>query len=146
MLSMTDGYRTAIVGDLRKMMIRAQLEIIDPDIVHGTVEGTPTAPWSKAAQLRNKEMELGPRYATLEPGRWLLDGSFRVMPDNPAQLTGEVGCVGAALSGPDGTFSAPQWVQMNFSKVDILQALAIYFSTDPVDGVPRRLHRGGPGW
>lgn len=136
MLSMTDGYRTAIVGDLRKMMIRAQLEIIDPDIVHGTVEGTPTAPWSKAAQLRNKEMELGPRYATLEPGRWLLDGSFRVMPDNPAQLTGEVGCVGAALSGPDGTFSAPQWVQMNFSKVDILQALAIYFSTDPVDGVP----------
>lgn len=136
MLSMTDGYRTAIVGDLRKMMIRAQLEIIDPDIVYGTVEGTPTAPWSKAAQLRNKEMELGPRYATLEPGRWLLDGSFRVMPDNPAQLTGEVGCVGAALSGPDGTFSAPQWVQMNFSKVDILQALAIYFSTDPVDGVP----------
>lgn len=136
MLSMTDGYRAAIVGDIRKMMIRAQLEIIDPDIVYGTVEGTPTAPWSKAAQLRNKEMELGPRYATLEPGRWLLDGSFRVMPDDPAQLTGEVGCVGAALSGPDGTFSAPQWVQMNFSKVDILQALAIYFSTDPVDGVP----------
>lgn len=136
MLSVTDGYRAAIVGDIRKMMIRAQLEIIDPDIVYGTVEGTPTAPWSKAAHLLNKEMELGPRYATLEPGRWLLDGSFRVMPDDPAQLTGEVGCVGAALSGPDGAFSTPQWVQMNFTKVDILQAVSIGFSTDAADGVP----------
>ena len=32
MLDITDGYKSAIVGDVRRMLINAQLEIVDPDL------------------------------------------------------------------------------------------------------------------
>ena len=46
MLSITDGYRTAIVGDVRRMLIKAQLEIVDPDITYGTVNSSGAAAFS----------------------------------------------------------------------------------------------------
>ena len=69
MLSITDGYRSAIVGDVRRMLIKAQLEIVDPDITYGTVNSSGAAAFSKAAQLHDKELSLNSHYATLEPGR-----------------------------------------------------------------------------
>ena len=32
MLEITDGYKSAIVGDVRRMLIKAVIEIYDPDI------------------------------------------------------------------------------------------------------------------
>ena len=84
MLSITDGYKSAIVGDVRRMLIKAQLEIVDPDITYGTVNSSGAAAFSKWAQIYDKELSLNSRYATLEPGRWLLDGSFRLIQDVPA--------------------------------------------------------------
>ncbi len=136
MLEITDGYRAAIVGDVRHMVLKAQLEIVDPDIAFGSGGGSGAAPWSKAEQLHNKELTLDSRYATLEPGRWMLDGTFRLIPDDPKALTGEIGYVGDVLSGPDGRFASPVWAEVTFSSVSILQACSVYFSTDPVDGIP----------
>lgn len=135
MLSITDGYKTAIVGDVRRMLIKAQLEIVDPDITYGTVNSSGAAAFSKGQQLHDKELSLNSRYATLEPGRWLLDGSFRLIPDDPAQLTGEVSFVGDVLSGDDGTFASPVYAELTFSNCSILQALSVYFSDDPIDGI-----------
>ena len=135
MLSITDGYKTAVVGDVRRMLIKAQLEIVDPDITYGTVNSSGEAAFSKGQQLHDKELSLNSRYATLEPGRWVLDGSFRLIPDDPAQLTGEVGFVGDVLSGEDGTFASPVWAELTFSNCSILQACSVYFSDDAVDGI-----------
>lgn len=135
MLSITDGYKTAIVGDVRQMLIKAQLEIVDPDITYGTVNSSGEAAFSKGKQLHDKELSLNSRYATLEPGRWVLDGSFRLIPDDPAQLTGEVGFVGDVLSGEDGSFASPVYAELTFSNCSILQALSVYFSDDPIDGI-----------
>lgn len=135
MLECSDGYKSAIVGDTRRMYIKAVLEILDPDIVYGAVDSNGAAAWSKPAQLTDKEMEAQARYATLEHNRWLLDGSFRLIPNDPAALTGQVGFVGDGLSGADGTFAVPVYVEQRFSSVSVLQACSVYFSQDAIDGV-----------
>lgn len=135
MLEITDGYKSAIVGDVRRMLIKAVIDISDPDMTFGDVTSSGAASFSKQAQLHDKTMELESRYATLEPNRWVLDGSFRLIPDDPAQLTAEVGFVGDVLSGEDGSFASPVWAEMSFSNVSILQACSVYFSQDAVDGV-----------
>lgn len=136
MLEATDGYKSAIVGDVRRMAINAVLEIVDPDISYGAVKSSGEAPWSKPEQIHNKVMDLGPRYSTLEPGRWVLDGSCGLIPDDPQKLTGEVGTVGNALCDSSGVFSPAVFVELKISNVSILQACSVFFSKDPVDGVP----------
>ena len=136
MLSITEGYKTAIVGDVRRMLIKAMLEIVDPDITFGASNGSGAAAWSKPEQLHDKELSLNSRYATLERGRWLLDGTFRLVPDDPAQLTGEVGFVGDVLSGEDSSFASPVYAELTFSNCSILQACSVYFSDADFDGIP----------
>lgn len=136
MIEMTDGYKSAIVGDVRQMFIKAQLELIDPDIVYQTSTGSGVAPWSKSEQLHNKSFEKDNRYATLEPGRWVLDGTALLIPDDTTQVSGEVGHVGNAMCNEDGTFDGEVYAELKFANVSILQACSVYFSTDPVDGYP----------
>lgn len=135
MLDITDGYKHAIVGDVRRMLIKAVIDISDPDMTFGDINSSGSASFSKGEQLHDKTMELDSRYATLEPNRWVLDGSFRLIPNDPVQLAGEVGHVGDLLSGDDGIFASPVWAELSFSNVSILQACSVYFSQDSVDGV-----------
>lgn len=135
MLDITDGYKHAIVGDVRRMLIKAVIDISDPDMTFGDINSSGSASFSKGEQLHDKTMELDSRYATLEPNRWVLDGSFRLIPSDPVQLAGEVGHVGDLLSGDDGIFASPVWAELSFSNVSILQACSVYFSQDSVDGV-----------
>lgn len=135
MIAKSEQYRAAVTADRRQVDILAVVDISDPDTVWGETESSALAPWSKPQELRDKNMDPPRRYATLEPGRWLLDGTFSIFPDS-FQVPQHMGVASAALSGPDGVFSEPQWVQMNFSKVDVLQAFSLIFSSDPVDGVP----------
>ena len=137
MLDITDGYKHAIVGDVRRMLIKAVIDISDPDMTFGDINSSGSASFSKGEQLHDKTMELESRYATLEPNRWVLDGNFRLIPDDPVQLTGEVGHVGDLLSGDDGSFASPVWAELSFSNVSILQACSVYFSQDSVDGVAK---------
>ena len=136
MISQTDTYKAAITADARKMLLRAVVYIIDPDITFGTVTSSGEAAFSKSFQIHDKELQLDSRYATLERGRWLLDGTFRLIPDNASDLTGQIGFVGDVLSGDDGTFSPAVYVQENFSNVSILQSFSVQFPTDDFDGIP----------
>lgn len=133
MLSHTEAYRAAITGSVRKMLIRAILEIVDPDITYGVVNTSGAAPWSRPEQLHDKELSANARYATLEWNRWLLDGSFRAIPADNA-LTGQIGHVGDVRSGDDGAFAAPVYAELTFSNCSILQACAVHFSDDFIDG------------
>ena len=135
MLELTDGYKTAIVGDVRQMLIKAVLDISDPDITYGIVNSSGAAAFSKPEQISDKVFTLDSRYATLERGRWLLDGSFRLIPDDPAALTGQIGFVGDNLSAEDGTFENAVYAELTFSNCSILQACSVYFSDDAIDGV-----------
>lgn len=135
MISSSAAYQSAIVGDSRRIRLRAVVDISDPDKRFTPVTASPEAPWSKKEELHDYSTEDPPRYATLEPGRWLLGGGFKIFPDNYV-IPQEVGYASCALSGPDGTLLDPVWVSLNFTGVSILQAFSIHFDSDPLDGVP----------
>lgn len=136
MIKTSEAFREAIVGSPRRIELFAVVDISDPDkvILPATTSGE--AIWSRKDQLTNYELSSPDRMATLERGRWLGDGSFDLFPDG-YKVQNEVGYAGDILSGSSGAFSAPfPWVQVNFSGVRILQAFSLYFSGDPLDGVP----------
>lgn len=135
MINVSDGYRAAIIGVSRKMLAKAVVEIIDPDITYGESEGSGVFAWAKPAQLHDKIFEATP-YATLEPGRWVLDGTRKLLPDDPAQTAGQIAHVGDVLCDEEGFFDREVYAEQPFSNVEVLQVCSVYFSTDPADGVP----------
>ena len=147
MLEISDGYRSAIVGDVRRMLIKAIIDISDPDMVYGEAQGSPQARFSKGGQLHDKVLDLTP-YATLERNRWLLNGRMKLIPETGT--SGKTGWVSGALSGDDGAFSEAQWVELRFSNVSILQACSVYFPRANFDGVPAdftvEVYQGGTAY
>ena len=135
MLEATAAYREAIVGDVRHIYLRAVADISDPDKSYLPTTSSGEAPWSRGNQLYDKIFDTPRRYATLERGRWLLGRSYDLFPDNYT-VSEHVGFAGDALSGEDGAFAAPPWVQLNFTGMSVLQACSVFFSEDPQDGVP----------
>lgn len=158
MIESTQAYQDAVIADARRVHVKAVVDIIDPDMRRGAINGV----WqdedvSRIDQLWDHEFENTANYASCELGRWLLDGETPFLPDDwdvqtavRAALSGdltyavgneadpsiwEIGMVCGELSGPDGTFINGQWAELNFSNVSILQACAVAFSDDPIDGV-----------
>ena len=137
MLNTSQAYQAAIVGSPRRIELLTVIDISDPDLEYGTVTMDSTAPWSKPQELHDKVFSAPARYATLEPGRWLLDGTNKVFPDD-YQVPEHMGVANDRLSGEDGSWpeDAPATLQIAFSNVGVLQAFSLFFSTDPADGVP----------
>lgn len=135
MINSTEQYKTSIVGASRRIYIKAVVDISDPDMVFLEPVASSTAPWTKPDEIHDKVMDAPARYATLEPGRWLLDGSFDIFPDD-YQVPESMGYTLNVLSGDDGSFAEPQEITQPIENVSVLQALSLYFSNDAVDGVP----------
>lgn len=133
MLDTSTTWADSVTADARKALIRAVVDLTDPDIVYGSVLGLTQATWSEPTELTDRTLETA-NYATLERNRWALDGTAYIMPTslNPS---GQVGYVSNALSGDDGTFDPVQFVELQFSGVTILQACSVYFGTTETDGV-----------
>lgn len=136
MIKSTDAYRAAIVGDSRRMLLRAVIDIIDPDIVYGSITAESQSKYTRLAELHDKEFDNPPKYATLEGNRWLLDGTWDVYPDTVEDCLPGVAYTSETLSGADGVFATPQYVEMQFSSVSILQACSVWFPDNEYDGVP----------
>lgn len=137
MQAKSKSFRTAVVGSPRRIEILTVVDISDPDIRYGTFTADSIAPWSNPEELRDKVLDPPARYATLEPGRWILDQSFQIFP-NDYQVSEPIGHSNDIPCGKDGRWpeGEPAWVQTTFSNVSILQALSLFFSTDPADGIP----------
>lgn len=134
MIKMGEAYNSAISADSRRTLLKAVIEIIDPDIILGSATSSGAEEFSKPEQLTDKVMGMAGKYVTLEPNRWLLGRGYKLIPDDN-NIPGQVGMVSKAISGADGTFSTPQWVEQPFSNVSILQACSVYFPNSDVDGV-----------
>ena len=135
MIDYSEAFAAAITADARRILLKAVIDIIDPDITFGAQNASGSALWSKSGQLLDKEFSSNVKYATLEPGKWLLDGSYSLIPDDN-NINGQVGYVGDVLSGGDGTFANQPWVEITFSNVSILQACSVFFPAAEVDGIP----------
>lgn len=136
MIKSSAAYQAAITGDARRILLRAIIDLISPDIVYSAGETSGQIPWSQLAQIHDKVFDTPAKYATLEHNRWLLDGTFGIFPDQTADVTGQVAYIGDALSGADGSFATSPWVELQFSGVSVLQACSVYFPDDEYDGLP----------
>lgn len=135
MIESSQAYRAAIVGDVRRMYIDATIDIISPDIVYGTPVCSGERPdVSRLEQLHDKEFETTANYASTEHNRWLLGGKVKILPRDPMKL-GQSGFVSDELSGTNGKFARPQYAEIHFSNVSILQACKVYFSDAVLDGI-----------
>ena len=136
MLKVTDAYRAAITAERRRMRLQATLDLVDPDIIYGSATTPDGEIYDRPAQLYDKDY-FGPRkLATLETGRWILDGTWDLFPASADDLPEdtEVGAIGTLISGAGGAFSTPQDYALTFSGVSILQAAAVHFSEHAEDG------------
>lgn len=136
MLERSKEYQAAIVAPGRRIGIRASVSVIDPDIQYLPSQSSPETPWSNSEQLHDKITELSTDYATLENGRWLLNGSQKLIPDRPEEVIGQVGYVSDAVGDDVGRFSSPVSVELRFRNVDVLQEVTIHFPNSETDGVP----------
>lgn len=134
MIKMGEAYNAAISAVSRRVLLKAVIEIIDPDIVYGPAESSGSEAFSKPEQLADKVMELSGKYVTLEANRWLLGRGYKLIPEDN-NIPGQVGMVSKAISGADGSFDTPQWVEQRFSNVSILQACSVFFPSAGEDGV-----------
>lgn len=132
MISSSEAYQAAVVGNTRRVFFRAAIDIIDPDLQWGTVDSSGVESVCDTVQIHDKNIDIV-TYATLEPNRWVLDGSFKLFPLHGSD---HIGFLGNVLSGEDGTFPPEVWVEEQFENVSILQACSVYFPTAAYDGVP----------
>ena len=134
MINSTPEYKAAIVGDSRRMYIKAKVHIVDPDIVYGSVSGsTQLSGVSKPEQIYDGNTDVGRPYITLEPNRWLLDGTFDAAEDMDAGE--EYGYVAnTPIARSSSTVS--RYVELSFSGVDLLKTCVVVFPDDDYDGVP----------
>jgi hypothetical protein len=130
-INVSEKFKKAIVADSRRMVLRAAVDIIDPNIVisGGTSSGE-TEDFSHIENIFDKEFNVVDNYASLELNRWLLDGSI-VM-----ESMDNTGFVSYSLADENDEFAVPQWVELQFSNVSILQACSIYFPDVEIDGLP----------
>ena len=104
MIESSAAYLAAITGDTRRVLLKAVIQIIDPDMQLTGGSADSLAPWAKTAELYDYRFTTA-RYATLEQNRWLLDGSFDIFPDD-YQVSEHMGVADAQLSGADGSFAS----------------------------------------
>lgn len=137
MVKSTPEYQAAITARYRRIDILAVVDISDPDMQYGQVTMDSSAPWSKPSELHDKDFSSPARYATLEPGRWPLDGTCMLFPDDYTVLE-PIGVCNDNLSDSDGYFptGSPAFVEQGITGAGILQAFSVFFSTDPIDGIP----------
>lgn len=134
MIKHTDAFGKAVVADARRVRIRANIAIIDPDIAFGAASSSGAASWSRLDELINKDSNIESKYQSLERNRFVLDGSFLSMPSDG--WDGETAYCSSDICGSDGTFENPQFVELRFSGVSILQSASVFFANDSHDGVP----------
>lgn len=104
------------------------LDLID---VTAKSDSTPAAtdilPFADAAQLKRDGLTV-PKYATLEDGFFLLDGSFELFPDTPAGV--DFGYWSQNMSGSDSSFANPPTLEIGFTKQHTSAGLTLYFLPD----------------
>ena len=130
MLNSSPAAASAIIGSPRRILARAILDIIDPDITYHTNTASAGAPHSNIEQLTNRETE-SIIVQTFEPGHFTLDGSGVVAGRSP--MNAEVGFVSAPLGDANGLMSGV-FAQINVSGIDMLNVCSVHFSRHAVDG------------
>lgn len=130
MQPVSDGFKAAIAASSRKTRARVRLEVLDNDAwLDNTKQVSSEALLSRTEQLTNRVRETPGAYATLEPGRWKLDGSFVIPPRPEEMLDVEIGWWSEVLCDAAGVFDPPQAISITCGH--LYNAAGITVTFDP---------------
>lgn len=138
MIEHSAEYDKAVVADSRKQCVRAKFDLLDPDTIIEGVGANSESPYSLTDQIIDRGVgETHQKIATLEPDRWLLDGTWEIEPVSKTDRLGQVGWESGVLSGDDGYFAEPYpYVEQEISNIEVLQAITLEFSSHEYNGYP----------
>lgn len=125
MIETTNEYKHAIKADTELTTFRGRFEFIPDGAISGAVIAcNGERVYSKIGQLKN-EIDNSVKYASIELGRWKLDGTFDIVDnENEAQ---EVGYMSAQMCDADGVFEDPPMLFYTLDKVYDIVGLTIIF-------------------
>lgn len=137
MIKHSTEYAQAVTADSRRQYVRAVFDLVDPDAQVDGVDTNSESVISLTDQVKNRGLtESSEKITTLELNRWALDGSWGLRPNDPADRTGQVGWESDFICDASGTFSTPYpYIELEFSGVDILQAVTVLFSRADYNGI-----------
>lgn len=133
MIKSSEEYKRSIVADYRKILIKAIIDIVDPDISYGTAVMMDESPYSRVDQLHDKDFSSPIKLASLEHNRWRLDGKFGLYENH---LDAEIGVESGQLCNQSCEFNPAAFVEQPLTNVSILQAVSVFFSANNWDGFP----------
>lgn len=97
-------------------VLELTISVTDPEAqADASTASNGEMPFSHVDKVADGLTKTEHRYATLEPGLWVLDGTFDLLPASGPYDDG--GYIGSELSGEDGTFAVPPAITISFSKV-----------------------------
>lgn len=136
MIQTSEAFRAAIIDSPRRIELLAVADLSDPDLVLKETTYDSIAPWARPKQMFDKEVDPPPRYATNERGRWLLNGLFDLFPDDYDTGRELMGFANNRLCPCSRVFSPVAWIDQKVQNIRVLQAVTLWVSEDPLDGVP----------
>lgn len=129
MITISDAFKTSIIGDSRKTASKIIFQIVDTTAMSdASAAVTSEASISQKTQISNGALDMSGKYATFENDYWLLDGSFCLPPKN-TETSNESGWWSSLLCGSGGVFSTPQVVTITFSTAHTSLGLTICFDS-----------------
>lgn len=137
MIKHSEACAKEITEARRRIAPRATFDLVDPDaVVTGSATNSDNR-YSRKEQVYDRITEATDlKVGTLEQDRFVLDGTWALPPDDPAEMPGQYGWWGNVLSNADGNYSEPHpYIEMEVTGLSILQGLTVWFSTRENDGV-----------
>lgn len=112
MIQTSETYRPFPI--VREVNCKISFGVIDQSAVKGdaVIAGNDSGFVGDLSDTVNDVAEPTAGYASLERNAWTLDGSLVIMPDDASGV--ETGWWSNAVSGADGTFSAPPYIRYTF--------------------------------
>ena len=116
MISASDAYRTAVMADTRRTVVKVETDVTDPDLKYNDFSGVEESIISVHEQTLKNSHDIS-RYATLERNYWILDGSYDIYTDEYKQRTNKdkIGFVSNAICSEQGAVSPSQIIEIEFT-------------------------------
>lgn len=126
MLETSTVYKTAITASARTNFFKASFGFTPPGAAeNATLSASGEAEWSRLPQVNDGVSEFSKKWGTLELNRWVLDDSMTII--DPDDETAQVGWWSAVMSGEDGSFSSPPFIEYDLDKPYDLIGLTLNF-------------------
>ena len=122
-------------ADARWVELRFSFGVVAPE---GAALAEPSSsgqsPVSQIGQSHDEVREMTAKYASLEYNLFLLDGSFALYPEHLAGI--QTGWQSGELSGQDGVFASPPWLEFTFAEPQTSYGFTLIFDDKLVTDYP----------